>query len=255
MRVQGVLLALMMGLLVAGSAMSVKCEESSSAPTAVESRGDSKKSDDKKFEDKKKDELTREEKIRLEQKARRQVERRERYERRRRHRHDDGGVIIVTDGGDPDGGHEESAFLGFTGGLVYAPGSGGRRGAFGVQCIGWRGWGVGAWISEGVNDLIDNYIPHDDYHTETSTGSYGAQVLYLTGSNNVDWIFGAGLAIEEVQYMAVSNVTGWRFDDGTENAVKPAASIGCRLRLGSTMGLNLGYDTHQSGYFGLSAEF
>jgi hypothetical protein len=68
-------------------------------------------------------------------------------------------------------------------------------------------------------------------------------------------IFGAGISVDQTVYTDVSNTTGWKWDGGESSSVRPAAQVGCRFRIGGRVSLQLGYDTAQSGFFGLSAAF
>jgi hypothetical protein len=143
-------------------------------------------------------------------------------------------------------------------GVVFAPGSGDRKSAVGIQFISSRNFGLGVWLSGSLgrdDDVIDATIPHDDYYTESRHGTYGFEALFGVGSDAAMLVFGAGVSVEQTLYTDVSNATGWKWNGGESSEVKPAAQIGARFRLGGRVSMHLGYDTAQSGFFGLSAAF
>jgi len=207
------------------------------------------------------DEQDRREKIRLEYEARREAQRREWYERHRslygdRYDYDAVDVVGAVIGIAAD---EAPVRQRFAVGVVYAPANAGKMSGVGIQFINRdRRWGASVWLSgalERAGDVIDVGIPHNDYHLQTQQGSYGVEALYSVGSDNASLVVGAGLAVEQTMYTAVSNVTGWRWNHGSDSRVKFAAQVGCSVRLARRVSLSLGYDTHQSAFFGLTGEF
>lgn len=207
----------------------------------------------------------------LSDEEKRRLERRERARARRRdaeddYGHSDGGASDLLGGSLMDMLSESLSSCLFSGatspganlGLVYALGRAGRKGAVGLQRTGVTGWGFGLWLPGNIDqgsDTIDASIPHDDYYIETSRRAYGLQVLYSTGSRSVALLMGVGLSVNQAFHTAVSNASGWRWDAGSESTLRPAAQIGCRLRLGRPISLQAGYDTSQQGYLGLAAHF
>lgn len=142
--------------------------------------------------------------------------------------------------------------------LLFAPGSGDRKSAVGIQYLTKKNYGVGLWFSGdfgGDDDVIETTIPHNDYYTESKTGTYGVEALYAVGSDKAALIIGAGVSVEQTTYTDISNATGWKWDGGSSKEVKPAAQIGCRFQVGGRASLQIGYDTVQATYFGLSASF
>ncbi len=142
-------------------------------------------------------------------------------------------------------------------GVVFAPGSGERKPAVGLQFLS-RGLGIAAWFSGSLaqdDDVIPGIIPHNDYYTTSQVGTYGLEALCYTGSDAAMLMFGAGISVKRTLYTDISNATGYAWDGGEENEVKPAAMIGARLRLGGRVSMQIGYDTTQRTFFGLSAGF
>lgn len=147
---------------------------------------------------------------------------------------------------------------GFSAGVVFAPGNGDRKPAVGVQFFGSRGWGAGVWLSGDMTrdaDTVDTMIPHSDYYNEDSQGSYGFQALYSTGSESAMLITGVGFVVDRTFHTAVSNVTGWKWNAGSDSETKFAAQLGLRMRLGGRVSMQLGYDTVQNAFFGLTGDF
>ena len=242
-------IAIVAALIIAGLAAPALSDEPAQPATAAPSSVESRHEDDK---DKDKD---RQEKIHLEYEARREAERRERHERY--HDRDDtidtiGTVISVAAN---QGGTRQR----FAVGVVYAPANTAKRSGIGLQWLNReKKWGASLWLSGALDrgeDTIDASIPHTDYYLEDQRGSYGLEGLYAIGSDDSMLILGAGLAVEQTMYTAVSNVTGWRWNQGSDSRIKLAGQIGCRLRLAGRVSLNLGYDTHQSAFFGLAGDF
>jgi len=233
-------------LVFAGTAMPALSNDAADQPASVESRhgGDGDKDKDR----------DRREKIRLEHEARREAERREWEEDNDRITTGDiiGTVIAV-------GAEQARMRQRFAVGVMYAPANAAKMSGFGIQFMNReRKWGASLWLSGALDrgyDVIDTAIPHSDYYIEDDRGSYGIEALYAVGSDNASLILGAGLAVEQTMYTAVSNVTGWRWNDGSDSHVGFAGQIGCRLRLAGRVSLNLGYDTRQSGFFGLTGDF
>jgi len=241
-------------LTIAGLAAPALCEETaqpaSAAPSSVGSRHDDDKDKDK--------DRDRQEKIRLEREARREAERRDRHERYsdRGDAIDVGDVIgtVINVASDQGGLRQRFAV-----GVVYAPANAAKMSGVGIQFLNReRKWGASVWLSGALGrdeDVIDTGIPHSDYYLENQRGSYGLQGLYAVGSESASLILGAGFAVEQTMYTAVSNATGWRWNNGSDSRVKFAGQIGCRLRFANRVSLNLGYDTHQSAFFGFTGDF
>ena len=142
--------------------------------------------------------------------------------------------------------------------VLCAPGGAGRKPAVGFQYLTNKNYGVGVWFSGSLgqdDDVIDATIPHNDYYTESTTGTMGLEALCCIGSDAAMLVFGAGVSVDETTFTDVSNATGWKWDGGSSTLVRPAAQVGCRFRLGGRVSLQFGYDTAQSGFFGLSAGF
>ena len=201
------------------------------------------------------------EEIRLEVERRNKVERDEHMERRGgRHRSD----RYEVSAGDDDS--LSGTLLGFlfegvrTGdaGVVFAPGSGNKRPAYGVHWVGARGFGAAFWFSGAADrgaSVINSPIPHTDYVNRDSHSSFALESLYSTGSGNLSLVFGAGLAIQWTYHTHVSNATGWRWNGGSDRAIKGVAQIGCRLQVSERAALSAGYDTLQHAYVGLTMGF
>lgn len=142
--------------------------------------------------------------------------------------------------------------------LLYAPGSADRQPAVGLQYITNKNYGIGLWFSGDFGqdgDVIEASIPHDDYYTESKTGTYGVECLYAAGSDRAALIIGVGVSVEKTTYTDISNATGWKWDGGDSSSVKPSAQIGCRFKVGGRASLQIGYDSAQASYFGFSAAF
>ena len=142
--------------------------------------------------------------------------------------------------------------------LLCAPGQGDRKTAIGLQYLTRKNYGVGLWFSGSFgrdSDVIQGTIPHSDFYTESTTGTIGVEALCCVGSDAAMLVFGAGISVDQTQYTDVSNATGWKWDGGESTTTRPAAQIGCRFRVGGRISLQLGYDTAQSAFFGLSAGF
>ena len=142
--------------------------------------------------------------------------------------------------------------------VLCAPGGDGRALAVGIQYLTSQNYGVGLWLSGDFGqdeDVIPATIPHNDFYEESTTGTCGLEALYGIGSNAAMLVVGAGLSVDQVGYTDISNATGWKWDGGKKTRVQPAAQIGFRFQLGARVGLHIGYDTAQRGFFGLSATF
>ncbi|MEN6357466.1 MAG: hypothetical protein ABFD83_10320 [Armatimonadota bacterium] len=210
--------------------------------------------------DKDREEKDRKEKEKKEYEARIEAEKRERVEdRERRHDHHDD-----YNNGDTHGSVYQG--LGFFGGsfekssvsLLVAPSGRIDKSAIGLQWIGKHKLGIAIWASGDVDqddDVIDAYIPHNDYYTESKKACYSFEGLCCLGSDKSALIFGVGFAVEETTYTDVSNVTGWRWKGGEDYNARPAAQIGYRAIIAQRFGIQFGYDTSQYGYFGLTASF
>jgi hypothetical protein len=231
-------------LVIAGLAAPALSAETSDQPASVESRHSGDKDKDR----------DRQEKIRLEREARREADRRKWEE-------DNEGVTtadiigaVMTVGADQGGMKQRFAL-----GVVYAPANATKMSGIGIQWLNRNNrWGASVWLSGALDrgyDVIDAAIPHDDYYLQNQRGSYGLEGLYAVGSEKASLILGAGFAVEQTMYTAVSNVTGWRWNEGSDSRLKFAGQIGCRLRLAGRVSLSMGYDTHQSAFFGLAGDF
>jgi len=142
--------------------------------------------------------------------------------------------------------------------VLCAPGQGDRRTAVGLQYLSNKNYGIGAWFAGSLGqdgDVIDATIPHSDYYTQSSTGTYGIRALCCVGSDAAMLIFGAGISVDKTTRTDISNATGWKWNGGESTTTRPAAQIGCRFGVGGRVSLQLGYDTSHSGFFGLSASF
>ncbi|MGB9619391.1 MAG: hypothetical protein ACPL7K_03140 [Armatimonadota bacterium] len=243
--------------IIGAPALSIQnSDPSATPPPAVESKHDNSdgKQDDQDWRDK-----DRRDKIRLEYKARREAERRELYERLREEHYDTCNTGDIVGAALAFATHDEPIRRKFAVGIVYAPANAAKMSGVGIQFINRDGgWGASVWLSgalERADDVIDAPIPHMDYRLQSQQGSYGVEALYSVGSNSASFVVGAGLAVEQTMYAAVSNVTGWRWNHGSDSRVKFAAQVGCSLRLARRLSLSLGYDTHQSAFFGLTGDF
>lgn len=224
---------------------------------------ENKQSADKSVNDKDKTEAERD----AEYKARAEADRRERAERRRNRRdrdYDDSeGTVIIYQPRDTTQTNYDPRYScrsprKSTVSVVFAPGSGDRQTAYGIQYLTPKGYGLAGWVSGDFSrdgDVIDAMIPHNDYFLTDSKGTYAIEALFSSGSENTKLIIGAGLSVDRVLHTAVSNATGWLWNAGSDEVIRGAGQIGCILRIGGMMSLHVGYDTVQHNYFGFSAEF
>ncbi len=225
------------------------------------------KEDKKKHSDK-------DEEIRLEIEARREIEKKkwlEEYDRRHhRYPHGDSGSVVIIDntGGGGGGGGTEPVYVDTyveekplgksSAGILFSPAQGDKEAGIGIQWLGPKNVGLAVWISGDLgydSDVIDGYIPHDDYYVEESKGSYALEAIYGLGKDDAMLILGAGLAVDQTYYTAVSYATGWKWEGGTDSEVKPVAHASLKFRVAERVSMQFGYDTSQRAFFGLSGTF
>ncbi|MEN6582706.1 MAG: hypothetical protein ABFD54_09665 [Armatimonadota bacterium] len=246
-------------------ALPATAEDQQPAQTTEVTNTNSTTQDATKAAESDKEKARKEEERKLEEKKRREVEREERRrDRTEHHDHDDYDVYDSHTESSSSG--SSNIFSGFGGGpirtdsvaLVYAPGGFDEAGAFGVQWISNRRWGIGLWTTGnlgGDDDAIHAAIPHNDYYVETDKTGYGIQGLYCLGNSNAALLLGVGIATSKTKYTDVSNATGWEWDGGEDTNTQLAGLIGCRFHLSGRIGLQLGYDSSQHSYFGLTGSF
>lgn len=264
------LFALLVAISLAGLVQPVAADDRRppGQPPADSTTQDDDKDKDKKLSDK--------EKLRLEVEARREIQKKEwleDYDRRhgRHHPQGKGGgdVIIVTDPGGGTGGGGGTVYTTpyrpereqrskSTAGILYAPAQRDKEAGFGIQWLGPRKIGATLWISGDLgygDDVIAGSIPHNDYWVDEKKGTYGLEAICGFGSDNAMLILGAGLAVRQTYYTAVSNVTGWEWEDGTDSEVVPAGHASLQFRIADRVNMQFGYDSTQYAFFGLSASF
>lgn len=206
--------------------------------------------------DKEKEDKDRQEKLKAEYKARAEAEKRERVEERKEQRYYGyGGGSSASMS--MSSGFFDNPFARSSIGLVVAPSNSIGKTAVGLQWISKNRWGIALWNSGSAedDDVIDAYIPHDDYYTKSDQASYSCEALYGIGTDASMLILGAGISIEKTNYTNVSNVTGWEWKGWSESKTKFAGQVGYRARISDRIGLQFGYDTSQYTYFGVTASF
>jgi hypothetical protein len=142
--------------------------------------------------------------------------------------------------------------------VLFAQGKEGNDRAVGFMIMGRELRGATGSFSGNLHrddGTIDTSIPHDNFHTEQTTGTYGLQFVQGAGSRSTMFIFGAGLTVKQTLFTDVSNVTGWRWDGGEKYSIKPSAQAGCRIKITNSFALHLGWDTSQGTYFGVGGKF
>lgn len=208
--------------------------------------------------DKEKEDKDRQKKLEAEYKARAEAEKRERVEERKerqaRHYEYNGGSSASMS---MSSGFFDDPFARSSIGLVVAPSNSIGKAAVGLQWISKNKWGIALWNSGSAedDDVIDTYIPHDDYYTKSDQASYSCEALYGIGTNTSMLILGAGISIEKTNYTNVSNITGWEWKGWSDSTTKFAGQVGYRARISDRIGLQFGYDTTQYTYFGVTASF
>lgn len=200
--------------------------------------------------------LTDEQKLQLEYETRRNADKKKVADTKRR----SSGVeyVILPSGLYPDTLQSAPVPTPHNLAVVFAPGTGNREPAYGIQWISPKRWGIGLWASGDLTDekgLIDAVIPHDDYYMESTKGCYSIQALYSFGSSKTMITVGAGVCVDETDHVAVSNVTGWKWNAGKDRKSSLAGQLGIRTRISNALSIQYGYDSVQRSFFGLTADF
>jgi len=197
---------------------------------------------------------TKAEEVKLEADKRAKVESRSRRGRYKAGHYGPGGVLEAVEPGVSFG----SGFGYQNAGVIVSPGGGGRKSAMGIQWLSPKGVGMSFWASGdlgGPSDLIDATIPHSDFYLDSTSATYAVEALFALNRQNPIITVGAGVASTKVWNYAVSNATGWKWNEGTETSEKFAGQIGCRFRVSDRMSLQYAYDTVQHNFYGLTVNF
>lgn len=165
----------------------------------------------------------------------------------------------ITDGAGPGMSFAGSGGVGtHNAGIVFSPANGDRQAAMGIQWMSPKGIGLMFWGSgdlNGPDDLIGATIPHSDFTLRSTSGSFAVEALFALSQKNPTITIGAGLCTTKTWNYAVSNATGWKWDEGTETKQQFAGQIGCRFRVSDRMSVQYAYDTIQHNFFGLTMDF
>ncbi len=198
---------------------------------------------------------TKEAEAKLEAEKRAQVESRSRKQRSRGRYHGYGSPMEAGSGSGMSFG---SGWGSQNAGVIFSPGGGDRKSAMGIQWLSPKGVGLLFWASgdlSGPSDLIDATIPHSDFYLDSTRGSYAIEGLFALSQKNPTITLGAGVCTTKVWNFAVSNATGWKWNEGTDTITRFAGQIGCRFRVSDRLSVQYAYDTIQHNFFGLTADF
>lgn len=197
---------------------------------------------------------TKADEVKLEADKRTKVESRSRRGRYRAGYYGPGGVLGAVEPGLSFG----SGFGYQNAGVIFSPGGGGRKPAMGIQWLNPKGVGMSFWASGdlgGPSDLIDATIPHSDFYLDSTSATYAIEAVFALSRRNPTITLGAGVASTKVWNYAVSNATGWKWNEGTETSEKFAGQIGCRFRVSDRVSFQYTYDTVQHNFYGLTVAF
>ncbi|MHB0913398.1 MAG: hypothetical protein ACYC2Y_08125 [Armatimonadota bacterium] len=150
---------------------------------------------------------------------------------------------------------------GGSGSLLFSPNSGIEKPAIGLQYMqsgdGVR-YGASFWVSGSLDssgDEMGDLVPVDLVKSEGETGSISGYFLVGFGGDESMLVVGLGYGEDYMHYKYTSEMTGLEYSEDEPLSRGIRAQVSYMGKIGGNTGLQVGYDTKNEWFFGVSSKF